>query len=243
MNLYDVIEYPSYAIPQTYPDKLAVVGEIFGMTPVPPGEARVLDVGCGAGGNLLPMASLWPGGTYVGIDIAAVPVEKANAKAKRLGLTNVKFECIDLMDLPADFGKFDYIIAHGFISWIPAPVRERLFAVCRDRLTPQGIAYISFNSYPGCHVRDMFREIMLEHTRGITDPQERGEQARAIVETIAESGIATDAIQELARSERDIICRKSIGSLMHDELNENFNPFYFHQFEAMAARHGLQFLF
>ena len=243
MTLYDVIEYPSYAIPQSYPDKLAVVATMFGMSPVPPAKARVLDVGCGAGGNLLPMAALWPDGEYVGIDLASTAIDKARARAERLGLTNVRLECADLMDFPEDLGKFDYIIAHGFISWVPPQVRERLFAVCRDRLTPQGIGYISFNAYPGCHVRDMFRDIMREHTRSVEDPARVAEEARTIVETIAESGIATDAIQELARAERDIICRKSVGSLMHDELNEVFNSFYFHQFEAIAARHGLQFLF
>ena len=243
MNLYDLVEYPSFAIPQSYPDKLAVVAAIFGMKPVSPANARVLDVGCGAGGNLLPMATLWPAGEYVGIDLASMAIDKANAKAQQLGLTNVRFECVDLMTLPEDYGSFDYIIAHGFISWVPTPVREKLFQVCRDRLTPQGVAYISFNAYPGSHVREMFREMMQEHTRGIEDPNEVAAKAQELVETIAESGISSDAIQELARSERDIICRKSVGSLMHDELNANFNSLYFHQFEAMAARHNLQFIF
>ena len=243
MNLYDAMEYPSYAIPQTYPDQLAVIAAMFGMDPVSPAKARVLDVGCGSGGNLLPMALLWPDSEYVGIDLASTAIEKANVRAKRLGLTNVRFDCVDLMDLPLDFGKFDYIIAHGFISWVPPQVRERLFEICRDRLTPQGLAYISYNAYPGCHVRDMFRGIMLEHTRGITDLQERAQQAQAIVETIASSGISSDAIQDLARSERDIICRKSLGSLTHDELQVDFQAFYVHQFEALAARHGLQFVF
>ena len=128
MNSYDLVEYPSYAIPQSYPDKLAVVAAMFGMDPVPPGRARVLDVGCGSGGNLLPMALLWPGGEYVGIDLASTAIDKAKASAAQLGLTNIRFEAADLMDLPADFGTFDYIIAHGFISWVPTTVmRERLF--------------------------------------------------------------------------------------------------------------------
>ena len=243
MNIYDVVEYPSYAIPQSYPDKLAVVGTMFGMNPAPPAGARVLDVGCGSGGNLLPMAALWPDGEYVGIDLASTAIDKAKARAERLGLKNVRLECIDLMDLPADFGEFDYIIAHGFISWVPPHVRERLFEICRDRLTPHGIAYISYNAYPGCHVRDMFREIMMEHTRGIDDPNERAAQARAIVEAIADSGISSDEIQELARSERDIICRKSTGALLHDELAVNFNSLYLHQFAALAAKHELQFVY
>ena len=243
MNTYDVVEYPSYAIPQSYPDKLAVVATMFGMNPVSPAKARILDVGCGLGGNLLPMASLWPGSEYVGIDLASTAIQKAKVRAERLGLNNVRFECVDLMDLPSDLGKFDYIIAHGFISWVPTPVRERLFQVCRDGLTPQGIGYISYNAYPGCHVRDMFREMMQEHTRGIEDLNEVAIQGRALVEMIADSAVAQDALQELARAERDIICRKSIGSLMHDEMGENFNSLYFREFEAIASRNGLQFLF
>ena len=243
MNLYDVVEYPSYAIPQSYPDKLAVVGAMFGMNPVSPEKARVLDIGCGAGGNLMPMALLWPEGEYVGIDLASTAIDKAKVTAARLGLRNVRFECADLMDLPAEFGQFDYIIAHGFISWVPAPVRERVFEICRDRLTRQGIGYISYNAYPGSRVRELFRDIMIEHTRGVEDPNERAAQGRAIVETIADSGVSSDAIQELARFERDVICRKSVGSLLHDELNEIFHSLYFHEFEALASKHNLQFLF
>ena len=243
MNPYDLVEYPSYAIPQSYPDKIAVVASMFGMTPVPPSHARVLDVGCGSGGNLLPMALLWPDSQYVGIDLASTAISKASATAERLGLSNTRFECVDLMDLPPDFGEFDYIIAHGFISWVPTFVRQRLFEVCRDRLTPQGIGYISYNAYPGCHVRDMFRQIMREHARGITEPNERAAAARSIVETIAESGISADALQELARAERDIICRKSTGALLHDELEAHFHSLYFHEFEALAARNGLQFIY
>jgi len=243
MNPYDLVEYPSYAIPQSYPDKIAVVATMFGMNPPPPGRARVLDVGCGSGGNLLPMALLWPECEYIGVDLAASAIAKANATARQLGLTNVRFECVDLMELPADFGQFDYIVAHGFISWVPTFVRQRLFEICRERLTPQGIGYISYNAYPGCHIRDMFRQIMIEHTRNITDPNERANEARSIVQTIAESGISADAIQELAKSERDIICRKSSGALWHDELEDNFNSLYIHQFASMIAQNGLQFIY
>lgn len=243
MNPYDLVEYPSYAIPQCYPDKLAVVASMFGVDVAPPDRARVLDVGCGSGANLLPMAMLWPGSEYVGIDLAQSAIDKANANLAQLGLTNVHFMTADLMDLPPDFGKFDYIIAHGFISWVPTFVRKRLFEVCRDRLTPRGIAFISYNAYPGSHIRDMFRQIMLEHTRGIADPMERAEEARSMVQLIAESGISSDVIQELVRSERDIICRKSIGAFYHDELEINFNPIYFHEFASLASGHDLQFIF
>jgi hypothetical protein len=155
----------------------------------------------------------------------------------------VRFECVDLMDLPADFGMSDYIIAHGLLSWIPQPVSEGLLAVCRERLTPQGIAYVSYNTHPGSHIRDMFRDIMPDHTRGITDPHDRARESRRIVEAIADSDASPEPLQAMVRTERDIICRKSMGSLTHDELSDDFRSLYFHEFAALAARHGLQFLF
>ena len=54
--------------------------------------------------------------------------------------------------------------------------------------------------------------------------------------------MSADAIQELAKSERDIICRKSSGALWHDELEDNFNSLYIHQFASMVAQNGLQFI-
>ena len=56
-----------------------------------------------------------------------------------LGLTNVRLEHLDLMDLGAEFGQFDYIVAHGLYSWVPEPVRERLLEICRRNLAPGGV--------------------------------------------------------------------------------------------------------
>ena len=213
------------------------------MRPAPPDAARILDVGCGSGGNLLPMALLWPNSEYVGIDLASGAVAKAQAKAQELGLSNVRFEAADLMELPADFGQFDYIIAHGFISWVPTAVRARLFEVSPRTFDSARRRLHQLQRLPGIA---RARHVPPDHARTyarIADPVKRAEEARSIVQTIAESGVCSDAIQELARSERDIICRKSIGALSHDELEANFNSLYFHEFASLAKAHDLQFIF
>jgi SAM-dependent methyltransferase len=243
MNTYDRVLYPDYAIPQSHPTKLAVIGAMLGMSPKPPETARVLDIGCGAGANLLPLALLYPQAEFTGIDLAGTVIEKAKTSACELGLSNIRFEHLDLMELPESLGPFDYILAHGFLSWVPEPVRRRLFSVCRERLTPQGIAYISYNAYPGCHIREMFREIMLYHTRHIEDPEQRATEARAIVRMIeASCGDADDPVHQIAAAEYELIGRKSTGGMTHDDLNEYFQPFYFREFAALAAAQGLQFL-
>ena len=40
-------------------------------------------------------------------------------------------------------GDFDFIICHGVYSWIPEALREDLLRVCRERLTPDGVAMVS----------------------------------------------------------------------------------------------------
>ena len=56
MNPYDKFLYPSYAYPQTHPDNLATLAALFGMEPAQVNHCRVLELGCGSGGNIIPMA-------------------------------------------------------------------------------------------------------------------------------------------------------------------------------------------
>ena len=71
-----------------------------------------------------------------------------------------------------DFGEFDYIITHGVYSAVPLPVRERLLRVLGENLSHNGLAYLSYNVYPGWHTREMFRDLLAEHVRGITDAKQ-----------------------------------------------------------------------
>jgi len=121
---YDVLLYPPRPFVQTHPDRLATIATLFGLSPVPPAECRVLELGCGVGGNLLPMAAALPDAEFVGIDNAAVPIARARSQAQRLGLGNVSFEHVGIEDYKPPAEGFDYVIAHGVYSWIPEPVRE-----------------------------------------------------------------------------------------------------------------------
>src|SRR5439155_4586267 len=90
----------------------------------------------------------------------------------------------DLMEFDPGGEPFDYVIAHGFYSWVPAPVRDRLLAMCGERLAPHGVAYVSYNTLPGFHVRRMLREMMLFHVAGFTDPEQKMRQARAFLKLL-----------------------------------------------------------
>jgi methyltransferase-like protein/2-polyprenyl-3-methyl-5-hydroxy-6-metoxy-1,4-benzoquinol methylase len=241
-TVYDEVLYPGQPLPQTHPDRLATLATLFGMAPAPVDRCRVLELGCGDGANLIPMALALPESRFVGIDLAGRPIAQGKELAETLGLKNLSLRQLDVLDLTPQFGQFDYIIAHGLYSWVPAQVRDRAMAVCRANLAPQGIAYISYNTFPGGHLRRMVREMMLFHVRHLTEPSERITQARAMVQFLAESQPRSEAYRSLLIEEQGLVETHRDGTLYHDDLAPVNEPVYFHEFAKHAAEHGLQYL-
>jgi SAM-dependent methyltransferase len=239
---YDEFAYPSQVFPQTHPNRLAVIGTLLGLTPAPPARCRVLEIGCGDAGNLIALAYGSPEARFVGFDLATSAIEQGQSLAQEIGLKNIELFQADLMEYePAE--PFDYIIAHGFLSWVPSPVQERLLAVCRRALAPKGIAFISYNTYPGFHARRMLREMMLFHSAGAANPREKIDRSRGLLHLLLQGVPRNDEFAALVRSEAQwVLNRDSEAVLYHDDLAELNVPFYFHQFAGFAAHHGLQFL-
>ena len=83
---YDAVRYSNYPYAQTHPDRLATVAILHGLEPPNPSTGRVLEIGCGAGGNLMAMAASAPGITAVGVDLAAGPIADGQAAIAEIGL-------------------------------------------------------------------------------------------------------------------------------------------------------------
>src|SRR5262245_22326178 len=160
---------------------MAVMGRLFGLSPAPVETCRVLELGCGSSINLAAMALPLPGARFVGIDASPRQIEIGRDLLRQIGVANVALEARDLMAFPEDLGPFDYILCHGVYSWVPPPVQEKILEIFARSLAPQGIAYLSYNTYPGCHLRDMAREMMRFHVRHVPDPAQSTEQARALI--------------------------------------------------------------
>jgi len=239
---YDLIAYPAMPRQQTHPDRLAAVGKLFGMAPAPVERCRVLEIGCSDGGNLIPMACALPHSRFVGVDLAAGPVAAGRSMAAGLELHNLALHAADLREIGEAWGEFDCILAHGVYSWVPEDVRERLLAVCRERLAPEGIAFVSYNAQPGGHVRQMLREMLRHHTRHAESAAETVRQAREFLRLLKRSRLLPESWQAQRDEEVEALLDKDDGSLYHDELGEYNQRFYFHEFAAAARRHGLQYL-
>ena len=139
-------------------------------------------------------------------------------------------------------GQFDYIIANGLYSWIPDDLRDRLLAVCRERLAAQGVALVSYNALPGRYVHMMLREMMLYNTRNAADPRERIVQARALLRMLREAHLAPGAWQPMFNEEIWQMSTRNEGWFFHDDLAPVNDSFYVRDFASRAARHSLQYL-
>jgi methyltransferase-like protein/SAM-dependent methyltransferase len=240
---YDEVLYPSYTHAQTHPDRLATVATLLGMKPAPVERCRVLELGCGDGSNLIPMAFGLPGSEFVGIDLAAQPVALGQEMVAGLGLKNIRLVQDSVTRIDSSWGQFDYIVAHGLYSWVPAEVRDHVLTVCCANLAPQGVAFVSYNTYPGNHLRNMVREMMLFHVQGCAAPQERVRQALALVRFLADAQEGpADEFRRFMKGELEELLAHEEGHLYHDELSVINVPLYFTQFMEHAQRHRLQYL-
>ena len=240
--LHDRIHYPGGAWEHSHPDRIAANARMYGLNPAPVERCRVLELGCGAGGNLVPMAYGLPGARFLGIDVAARPIETGQGLAIELGLANIELRRCDILDLPADLGEFDYIIAHGVYSWVPAPVRDTLMSAFARHLAPGGIAYLNFNAIPGGHFRNLARDLMRFRLAVFDDPEAHGEDAVRFVRQVTGAQPEGSPYRRILEDELGRIERNPPGVLFHDDLVPAHRAFRFQAVVEHAARHGLRYL-
>ncbi|HEX6435649.1 MAG TPA: class I SAM-dependent methyltransferase, partial [Candidatus Binatia bacterium] len=220
LTAYDIVPYTGHALAQAHPDRLATIATLFGMKPAEITRARVLELGCGDGLNLTSVALSLPGAECIGIDRAAAGIRKGQERAQVLGLDNVELRQLDIMDVGESLGRFDFIIAHGIYSWVPEAARDKLLAICKQNLADNGVAYVSYNTYPGGHMRDMAREMMRFHVSEFNDPKQRVTQARSLIKFIIDAVSEPDLYRMVLQKELDRITEFADSSLFHDDLSE-----------------------
>jgi len=248
---YDEIPYTSKVIGYSQPYKLATVARLFGLQTPSVETCRVLEIGCAAGINLIAMAEASPKATFIGIDLSARQINEGLDTIAQLGLDNIKLRQMDIMESSQELGMFDYIIVHGIYSWVPDAVQDKILEICHDNLSPKGVAYVSYNTYPGWHVQGMVRQMMLYHTQQFGGSVQQIEQAKALLKFLVDAtreltdlpGTEYKFYTESLRSTLDLIQKINDDAyLFHEYLEENNTPIFFHQFAERAMRHQLMYL-
>jgi len=243
MNDYDRVLYAGGAFTSTHPERLASVAALFGLDAPPPEGARVLELGCGTGANLIPMAAHSPGAEFVGIDLAETPIAVGRARIQRIGLTNIVLEQDDVTRLGASMGTFDYVIAHGLYSWVPPEVRPHVLRVIGDLLAENGVAYVSYNALPGCRQRHLVRDLIHSHF-GVRrfEPEQVG-AVRDFLQSFARiEPRPGDTFLAALLHEIEYVLALPEHVFYHDDLAPDSYPFLFSDFVRDASVHGLQYL-
>ncbi|MEP6668161.1 MAG: class I SAM-dependent methyltransferase [Chthoniobacter sp.] len=237
---FDALPYRHGAIPETHPARVGAIARLLGMEAAAPDDCRVLELGMAEGMNLLPLAERLPTSTFVGVDFSPVHVAAAAQARAAAAIDNARFVCADLRDYTPEAGAFDYVIAHGVYSWVPPEVRERLLALCAQALAPDGIAYVSYNVFPGWGLLGGLREMLRAEMGNVADPVAHAAKLLAALERAFTgqpgpyAALMREAIAEMRAKPPEM--------LFHDELELVNTPVTFLDFIAHTARHDLHYL-
>jgi SAM-dependent methyltransferase len=240
LRAYDKVPYLGRPFPQTHPNRLAVLGTLCGMSPSRIERGRVLELGCGVGANLIPLALAFPDADFLGIDLSEGHIREGRAVVEHLGLKNIELRHGDILDLDASAGTFDWIVAHGVYSWVPAAVREHVLNVVATTLAPSGLAYVGFNTNPGWLLRGQLRDQILA---GCDDDDDRCARARALFDSLLPE--LRTRVDPHSASLLALVTELSAHEdwfLRHDLVGDWNTPFTFHAFQRHVATSGLRYV-
>jgi len=244
-ELYDRLPYPAGPKPFSHPDRLATIAVLYGMDPPRIDCCRVLELGCSDGGNIIPMALNLPSSSFLGIDLSSRQIEMGARLIGKLDLGNIELREMNILDVNAKLGQFDYILAHGVFSWVTQPVQDKLLEIIQERLSPTGVAFVSYNTFPGWHSNQVMRDMMLYHCRATSDPRKRAERSVELVRFLDDSiGKEETAYAMFLRTFRSEIERlpHRLSYFFHEYLAESNMPCYFSEFVERIEGVGLEYL-
>ena len=246
-TIYSELGYKSMPFPYTTPATLEAYAALVGISAPNPKTARVLELGATYGGNIISQALFNPDATFVGIELSQEQVEKGNEVIANAGLTNVSLVQSDIASIGSEIGTFDYIIAHGVYSWVDDGVKDALLRLIDEHLAEDGIAYVSYNTYPGWHTMEEVRQLMMFSNRDKTqfNHKEKVLHGKMIGSIVGSQILKYDNLKE--RNSKFLGALRSVMQkdeyyVGHDHLEPNNDPVYFYQFNDHLGAHNLAYL-
>lgn len=238
---YDEKPYISKAYSFSQPFKQNIALKLMGLKGSDLKNARILEIGCSYGGNIISQALYYENTEIIGIDLSDVQVSAGNKIIEEIGLKNIKLYNMDIMDYNYEFGKFDYIICHGVYSWVNDSVKDKILKTIKNSLKENGSAVVSYNTYPGWRNFDIIKDIMKFRVKMLK---------KAGIETNSKNEVSygrgcLDFIKEYASNNKEIISYidmiydKSDYYIYHDFLEENNDPLYVYDFNKQLLENGL----
>lgn len=246
-EIYADLGYLSQPFPYASAPFLESYARLLGLSPAPASTARILEIGSSYGGNLISQALFYPKATFTGIEIAPTQVSVGKTYIDQLGITNLDLLEGDVNESHECLGTYDYIVAHGFYSWVDEETKDNFLRLCKEHLAENGILYMSYNTYPGWHKMDSVRAL-LEFANKDVDTLNHREKVRH-GKTLASKLGALMLEYDMVKSQQSSFLQSLRQTLQkqdcyvgHDHLEPVNTPVYFHQCMDHMAEHGFTYL-
>ena len=246
-EIYADLGYLSQPFPYASAPFLESYARLLGLAPAPASTARILEIGSSYGGNLISQALFYPQATFTGIEIAPTQVSVGKTYIDQLGITNLNLLEGDVNESHEHLGTYDYIIAHGFYSWVDEETKDNFLRLCKAHLAENGILYMSYNTYPGWHKMDSVRALLEFANKDIDtlNHREKVRHGKTVASKLGALMLEYDTVKTqqgpFLQSLRQTL-QKQDCYVGHDHLEPVNTPVYFHQCMAHMAEHGFTYL-
>lgn len=246
-EIYADLGYLSQPFPYASAPFLESYARLLGLSPAPASTARILEIGSSYGGNLISQALFYPKATFTGIEIAPTQVSVGKTYIDQLGITNLELLEGDVNESHQHLGTYDYIIAHGFYSWVDEETKDNFLRLCKEHLGSNGILYMSYNTYPGWHKMDSVRALLEFANKDIDtlNHREKVRHGKTVASKLGTLMLEYDTVKNqqgpFLQSLRQTL-QKQDCYVGHDHLEPVNTPVYFHQCMDQMAERGFTYL-
>ena len=246
-EIYADLGYLSQPFPYASAPFLESYARLLGLSPAPASTARILEIGSSYGGNLISQALFYPKATFTGIEIAPTQVSVGKTYIDQLGITNLDLLEADVNESHEHLGTYDYIIAHGFYSWVDEETKNNFLRLCKEHLAENGILYMSYNTYPGWHKMDSVRALLEFANKDVDtlNHREKVRHGKMVASKLGALMLEYDTVKnqqgQFLQSLRQTL-QKQDCYVGHDHLEPVNTPVYFHQCIDHMAEHGFTYL-
>ena len=238
------VPYPRRFVNQIAVPTLRLVAGLNGVAAPERDDFAYCELGSGCGDTLALLAAANPRARFVGVDVNPDHVAIANGLSARGGLGNVETLARDFGDLAgADLPDFDFIVAHGVMSWVSPAKREAMLALVRAKLKPGGLFYVSYDALPGWAAIEPLRRLMLDHTAGMGGGAlDRAREGFAYAQRLADAGAGYFANHPTAKAMLGVMRSGGLAYVVHEHFHAHLTPFYFADAARLVGAHDLAFV-
>lgn len=233
--------YKTFARKETHPARIGALARLYGINAAPAEQCNLFEIGCGDGGNIIPLAAQYPKSSFVGIDLDGGLIEQGRADIASLGLTNIELIVGDISKYKPASANYDYVVCHGVYSWVSPAVQQEILNRSVAALAAHGVLFVSYNTLPGWRQRGALRDILRVGASFVENEDDvvRLENAMAFLALVVEqSSLITpyvrEAAERLKNSEPAYLVQEFLGAYNSAQMFSDFIK------DARGA--GLQFV-